>query len=518
MAGNVFVGAIALADQPGLAIVPQVVNFGAQTLNVRSTAQTISIINEGTAALDISSIIMAPVSTTTGVTTATDFTADTAACTGTLNAGGGSCTMNIYFTPSVIGAETGQLSITDNAANSPQLVTLKGSGIASATAVTVNPTSLPFGNLTVGTVSSAKTVTITNTGTQTLTISKISTSGDYLQTNTCGALQIPNVLNVGQSCAVSVSFQPTGSGARNGALSIYDDAVGSPQTVALSGTGVAVFTLSSSAAMSTILVGNTTATFPITATAPSGFTGNITLACPANLTCSFSPATILAGQSSTLTVSGLSAALASPYNFNVSGISGSQSATVALTIQLSDYSLSVTPPLNIIVSGAPASYTVALTPVNGFNKQVQFTCTNLPAGASCTFSPSSVTPSGSVKTVRLTLSTTKTSTSFIGFPFAFRGWPPLFKLVAWMATLALFFGFWKYRRLAHRTGARPLGIVPRFAAVILAIALLSGMSACRPVGTSGGGTPIGNYTITVTGTLSSNTAVSRTATFTLSVT
>ena len=389
--------------------------------------------------------------------------------------------------------------------------------VAAATAVTVTPTSLPFGNQTVGTVSDPQTVTITNTGTSILSISKIDTSsGDYLQTNTCAAVQ--NLLDVGQSCSVSVSFQPTASGGRNGTLSVYDNASGSPQTVALSGIGVAVFTLSSSASTSTILAGSASVTFPITATAPSSFTGNITLGCPASLTCSFSPATILAGQTSTLTVSSLTAALTSPFNFNVAGISGSQSTTVALTILLADYSLSVTPPLDTIVSGAPPSYTVALTPTNGVNKPVQFSCTNLPAGATCAFSPSSVTPDGSVQTVKMTVSTIKSTSSIWGPTLPFRSWPPGIMFLSWIAALALAIGLWRYRRFAQAARAHPRLAVPRFVAVMVALALLSCLSACRPTGLVSGGTPPGNYTITVTGTLSSNTAVTRTATFNLAVT
>jgi hypothetical protein len=515
--GNAFVAEITPSDLPGMAIVPQTLNFGAQTLNFRSSPQYVSIINAGTEDLTISTILMSPVSTTTGVTTATDFTETDNCVGGTIAAGGGSCTISVFFTPSETSLETGQISITDNAANSPQTISLKGTGVAASTAVTLTPTSLSFGNQTVGTVSDSQTVTITNTGTSILSISKIDTSsGDYLQTNTCAAVQ--NLLDVGQSCSVSVSFQPTASGGRNGTLSVYDNASGSPQTVALSGIGVAVFTLSSSASTSTILAGSASVTFPITATAPSSFTGNITLGCPASLTCSFSPATILAGQTSTLTVSSLTAALTSPFNFNVAGISGSQSTTVALTILLADYSLSVTPPLDTIVSGAPASYTVALTPTNGFNRQVQFSCTNLPAGATCAFSPSSVTPDGSVQTVKMTVSTIKSSSFILGPGFPFRSWPPGIMFLSWIAALALAIGLWRYRRFAQVARAHPRLAVPRFVAVMVALALLSCLSACRPTGLVSGGTPPGNYTITVTGTLSSNTAVTRTATFNLAVT
>ena len=73
--------------------------------------------NAGTVPLQVTSI------TTTG-----DF-AETDNCVGTVPAGGGRCTINVTFTPTVLVAETEQLAINDNATGSPHLVTLTGTGI-----------------------------------------------------------------------------------------------------------------------------------------------------------------------------------------------------------------------------------------------------------------------------------------------------------------------------------------------------------------------------------------------------
>src|SRR5262249_20075462 len=197
-----------------------------------------------------------------------------------------------------------------------------------------------FSNQAVGTTSSPQTVTITNTGTAVLTITGITTSGDFVQTNTCAAAPLNNLLNPGQSCTASVTFAPTASGARSGALSISDNATGSPQTVALSGTSTAQFSLTSSSPMTTTLVGSTSVNIPISASG-TNFTGSITLSCSASgQTCTFNPASILVGQTSTVTVTGLSASTPSPFNFTVIGTSGSQAATLSLTILFQDYSLS----------------------------------------------------------------------------------------------------------------------------------------------------------------------------------
>src|SRR5207244_4344345 len=89
----------------------------------------------------------------------------------------------------------------------------------------INPTSLSFGSQGVGTTSAAKTVTLTNTGNDTLNISGMSTSGDY-SSSAC-----PASLSPAGSCTVSVTFSPLAGGPRNGTLTITDDAAGSPHTV-----------------------------------------------------------------------------------------------------------------------------------------------------------------------------------------------------------------------------------------------------------------------------------------------
>ncbi len=96
----------------------------------------------------------------------------------------------------------------------------------------LSPTSLSFGTVAVGGTSAPQNVTLKNTGTSTLNITSIATSGDFAQTNVCGSS-----LSVGGSCTISVTFTPTTTGTRGGTLSISDDAPGSPQTVSLTGTG-----------------------------------------------------------------------------------------------------------------------------------------------------------------------------------------------------------------------------------------------------------------------------------------
>jgi hypothetical protein len=104
-----------------------------------------------------------------------------------------------------------------------------------ATTVALSDTSLRFGLQLVGTHAPAQTVTLTNTGLITLEILSITVSGDFLQMNNCGSSLPPDA-----SCDIQVTFSPTEKNRRAGTLTITDNAVDSPQTVALMGTGTVV--------------------------------------------------------------------------------------------------------------------------------------------------------------------------------------------------------------------------------------------------------------------------------------
>jgi hypothetical protein len=93
-----------------------------------------------------------------------------------------------------------------------------------------------FPSTTVGVASTAQSITLTNSGNASLSISGVSITGanasSFSETTTCG-----NLLSAGNSCAIVVTFTPSTAGALTAAISVADDASGSPQTAALSGTG-----------------------------------------------------------------------------------------------------------------------------------------------------------------------------------------------------------------------------------------------------------------------------------------
>jgi len=227
-----------LLQSPTVSLSNTRLTYANQVVATSSASQTVTLSNTSALALNISSIVI------TG-TNATDF-AQTHTCGASLSPGA-SCTISLTFKPTQVGSRAASVTITDNAAVSPQQIALSGTGVTSGPNATLSA-SLTFAAQTVGTASSAQSVTLINYGRATLGITRIATSGDFSQTHTCGSS-----LAVLASCTISVTFTPTQQGSRAGTLSITDNAPGSPQTVSLSGTG----TTTQSADLSTSIQGPT---------------------------------------------------------------------------------------------------------------------------------------------------------------------------------------------------------------------------------------------------------------------
>jgi hypothetical protein len=195
---------------------PNPVVFATHDVNTTS-GKTATFTNNGLVPLAIANV------TVTG-----DF-AETSNC-GTSLAPGANCTFQIQFTPTVSGIRTGTLTVTDNAANSPQTLTLSGTG---APTPTIEPTSINFGEFVVGGTGGPRTVALTNTTGSTLVITSITTTGDFQQTNNC-----TGSVAISASCSIKVLYKPTAVGSRTGTLTIIHNAASSPQIVSLIGTAV----------------------------------------------------------------------------------------------------------------------------------------------------------------------------------------------------------------------------------------------------------------------------------------
>ena len=156
-------------------------------------------------------------------------------CPKTLNAGK-SCTIIMSFTAdsNVTKTHAANIVIKDNAAGSPQSILM--SAVVINPVASLSPTSLNFGNQKSGTSSGTRLVTLENTGTTTLTLSKISVSGNF-GFGAGGTCTNTSSLGMNGTCTIAVVFDPTSKGSKSGSVTITDNARNSPQSVALSGTG-----------------------------------------------------------------------------------------------------------------------------------------------------------------------------------------------------------------------------------------------------------------------------------------
>jgi galactose oxidase-like protein/glyoxal oxidase-like protein/PKD domain-containing protein len=158
------------------------------------------------------------------------------------------------------------------------------------------------------------------------------------------------------------------------------------------------FSLSASPSSQTVVQGGGTS-FTATVTAGSGFSGTVSLSVsglPTGATASFSPASISASGSSTLSVTTSSSTAPGSYSLTVTASSGtlSHTANVALVVS-ADFSIAVTPSSATASRGSSTFYTVTITPNSGFNGTVSFSVSGLPRRTNASFNPSSITTSGS---------------------------------------------------------------------------------------------------------------------------
>jgi len=205
---------------PVATLSPASISFNSVLVGSTSAAVPITLSNTGTANLTVNSVM------------ATGDFSQVNNCTTVAIGVGGSCTITVNFTPTAAWSRGGSIVITDNAYNNPQqVVFLVGMGNSGATAK-ASTSSIGFGNQNLGTTSSVKTFTLTNTGTSPLNINSILASGDFSQTNACPASLAPAAV-----CTVSVTFLPSYTGKRAGYVTINDTDPSFLQTVNLSGTG-----------------------------------------------------------------------------------------------------------------------------------------------------------------------------------------------------------------------------------------------------------------------------------------
>ena len=219
------VSLVVSAPAPDYSLSPASAAFGGQPLNLESTAQVVTLRSTGESALSISSI---------GLTGSNPGQFSRSHdCPPTLPAGS-TCTISVKFKPTGVGSKNASLTVVAADGAGTKQVLLTGTGVRSA--MSVSPTSLSFGNQARGTVSTAKVVTIANTGTVVLPILSVtiggSNPGQFKQTHNC-----PAQVSVGGNCSVSVTFRPTSIGSKSATLRIVPGGGASTRSVTLTGNG-----------------------------------------------------------------------------------------------------------------------------------------------------------------------------------------------------------------------------------------------------------------------------------------
>ncbi len=302
----------------------------------------------------------------------------------TLNAGQ-STSFTVLFSPSATGAVSGNVSVTATGSVPNLSIPLTGTGVAQG-ALTPSPTSLAFGNVTVGS-SKSLTDTLTNSGGSSLTISAATASGTGFSLS---GLSLPLTLSAGQSTSFTVVFAPTASGADSGNITITSSGSNSDLTIPLSGTGVApgmLTTNPTSLAFGSVQVGNNSS-LSETLTNSGGSSLTISAASASGAGFSLSglslPLTLNAGQSTSFTVQFAPSA------------SGAASGSVTITSNGSNPSLGIALSGTGVTPGtlSPNPSSLAFGSVQvGNSKNLSETVTNT-GGSSVTISQANVTGTG----------------------------------------------------------------------------------------------------------------------------
>ncbi len=286
-------------------------------------------------------------------------------------------------------------------------------------AVILDPSVLSFPDQGVMTTSSDQIVTLRNLGSAPVTISDVSTTEGFSQTNNCGT-----GIGGGETCSILVTFTPSTTDLQTGELRVTDSAPGSPHTMALQGNNgvtsiditpidveIGPIEVGETSTVETITVTNTGSepmditNIAITGTGATGF--------QESSNCS---ATLAPGESCTISVTysaetgGTSTAQLAVYNS-----SSSLPQTVNLTATTADFALATAASNLTVTAGQSAQYDLNLMPSGGFNQPVAFTCTGAPQSAVCTVSPNPVALSGSSGlTATATVTTTARSVATFG--------------------------------------------------------------------------------------------------------
>jgi len=494
------------------------IDFPDVATGTSSAPVSITVTNSGGAPLHISSVTIIG-------TNPTDFGIASNTCTAAAIAVNATCTVGVTFTPSGTGERLANLQFTDDASSSPQILALSGAGLAPGTpGVAVVPSSpIMLPSTTQGATKPPVVVTVTNSGSATLNITAVTitgvNAGDFaLASNTCTGAVATNA-----TCTIGVAFTPSAVGMRQANLQLADNAPASPQTFALSGTGV-------SSTPTTPAVVISPASVAVAATqGTAGNSTNITISNSGTSPLHISGA-VFGGANVSEFVNASSPCIGIPIAPNTScsisvtfaplGV-GTRTETVTLTDDAPNspqaftingtaspvYTVTPSTPTATVTAGQTAQYTLQLTPGVGYSGPVNMACSGAPATTVCTVTNPIQLTTGAPASVNVTVTTMKSSLApNTGRRLNPPSSPYLMLLILGMCLAALVL----LNRLKQSVGFLPgrLAYAGGFLVLVLAGYGLAGcasggVSVVTPPPPTNTGTQKGTYTLTLTPTASS---------------
>src|SRR5579864_2362913 len=385
-----------VAASPIANLSPASLTFGTLAVGTTSGPQSITLRNLGSAALTLSQL------TFTGSDAASFAVAPTGTTCpiGSTVAIGANCLVQIVFAPQTSGAKNATVNFIDNASGSLQSISL--SGMAIAPTLQISLSSLTFAAQSVGTSSPPQTITLSNTGTSSVTINVITVTGpnaaDFSENGNC-----PAVVGAGASCQLTVIFKPLAAGNRSASISISDNAAGNPHSVPAAGTATqaAVSLSPATVNFANQLLGTTSPPVPITLTntgtgalviASISFSGANATDFTEKNTCqapTAPAATCLINVTFAPTAVGARTA-----NMTIADNASNAPQSVPLTATAMNFAID---PPNVgatsatITAGQIDTYQLNLQSIDGFAGPVTLTCAGAPAGATCTVIPTPIT-------------------------------------------------------------------------------------------------------------------------------
>jgi Chitobiase/beta-hexosaminidase C-terminal domain len=171
------------------------------------------------------------------------------------------------------------------------------------------------------------------------------------------------------------------------------------------------------------------------------------------------------------------------------GYANSAIASAQYTVTASGPAFTIAPSTTSVTlaAGQSASVSISLTPMNGFNAAVSFSCSGLPVGASCSFSPATVTPSGGPVSTTVTITAPSSKSALPAGP------RPLLPPSVLVLSLG---GLWWMKRRRWLS-------VSMFVACVAGLSLLNGCGGGASISTPANTNPPVTSAVTVTATAGS---------------